>query len=439
MTRYQYDRQGLLALDPKAFLGFFVEAPNRDNIMRGDAVVVRVQGPLEHHSGWFCDSYDELLERVDAACETNAKRIILSIDSPGGQVSGMIETARAIQAKAKSAGKRLIAYVDGSACSAAYALACAADEIVVPATGLVGSIGVIHTRVDLSEADKAVGVKVALVTSGARKSDGHPNAPITDSELAATQALVDSLAQVFFELVAERRKKTIAEIAALEAGVFDGRKAAQIGLADRVQSFDELLASLASAEEVAMDEFEKARAALEEIAKGDGEEAERARRALAAMDGEESEEKTEEKKDDEEKEDESEKVSATTAAQLGATVSSLSARLARLEREKEEAERTALLASRPDLGKDLIELLITKPLAEVKSIVSAIPRPLAPNLANTSVLQGTRGATQGTAVSPEFDAIDVRMGVKATRSIGVVHSDTQTVLGAPRAIEKNGV
>src|SRR5690606_4935218 len=129
------------------------------------------------------------------------RAVILVIDSPGGLAQHCFEPSRALRAKCSAAGVPLFAFVDGSACSAAYALACAAERIAVTPTGLVGSIGVFETLHDQSAADTAMGLAYRVVTSGSRKTDGNPHVPISDGAVSAAQAAVDQLAGLFFSLV----------------------------------------------------------------------------------------------------------------------------------------------------------------------------------------------------------------------------------------------
>ena len=410
-ARHRYDRQGFLALDPKAFMEMFVEASQSENIATSDATIVEIMGPLEHHSGWFCDSYDAIGDRVSAACQAAPQTIILKIDSPGGDVSGCFDTAREIKAKCAAAGKTLIAYVDGSTCSAAYALACAASTIVIPEGGIAGSIGVISTRVDVSGMDTQMGVKFSLITSGARKADGHPHTVMSDAELASSQTLVDALAGVFFQLVADSRPMSVADVKALQANVFHGADAVAKGLADKVQSFDELLASLAAGADTGAvmaddkeNDMDTARAALEKAAKSEDEaEAKRAKKALAAMDASDEGEPDGDEPDEDDKKKDAKaaragRVSASTATGLASSLDELSKRLARFEQEREASDRSAFLATRGDLSKDLLKALQEQPLADVKRIVNAIPAPKkqsAAHAANAPTINATRGDDQG--------------------------------------------
>jgi ClpP class serine protease len=128
-----------------------------------------------------------------------------------------------------------VAYADELAASAAYALACAAEAIVLPDSGCVGSVGVITTVIDQSAALEQRGLKVHIITSGARKADGHSAVPLEDDARAAIQAEIDYLArEVFAPEVAKARGLSVAAVMGLEAGCFLGPQALDAGLADRV-------------------------------------------------------------------------------------------------------------------------------------------------------------------------------------------------------------
>lgn len=441
MKRNRYDRQGLLALEPKAFFFLFAEEPDRSNERVGDAEIVSIRGPLDHHAGWWCDSYDEILGRVEEACAGDAKYVVLKVDSPGGLVSGCFETARAIRAKCEEAGKTLVAYVDGSCCSAAYALASAATKIYLPDTGFVGSIGVIDTRVDVSGMDANYGVKFSFITSGARKADGNPHLPISKDELEERQSIVDALGALFFGLVSEMRGDSPAAYKALEARVLLGEGAVSAGLADEVSTFDQMLAQLASTGMEQTMSLAVARKALEKAAKGEGKEAEEAKRALAAMNAEdkkdppekeaESEESDEDKKDEEseseEDDTEAESDESDDEDKKDEKKDAKSAKAAKSEADRlkaiEDEQRRAFLDTRPDLSAAQRASVDGLPIERVRAIVNAIPKPPKPKHAATVGAAPTRGAGHVTGQSgqvveeadPELAEIDRKMGKNLSR------------------------
>ncbi len=208
----------------------------------GDVAVVSVSGPLAQRA-WSCcgfegDGYDSIQARVTAALEDpDTRAVVLRVDSPGGEVAGCFEAVRGIRAAKVRAKKPLVAYADECACSAAYALACACDEVVLPDTGAVGSVGVIRAVTSYAEKLASEGVAVALFTSGSAKSDGHPAVALSDEARDRLQAEVDQLARVFAAEVSVARPLDVESVLRLDARVFLGATAVEARLADHVGSF----------------------------------------------------------------------------------------------------------------------------------------------------------------------------------------------------------
>lgn len=246
-----------LALDPKALrsfaagdasaflgMGFFEEEPDL-YAMVGDRAVVPVMGFLMQRGFWWNTGYN-LIERafIQALNDDRAREVVLHIDSPGGFIAGLFDTVRRMRLAAEASGKRVVAVADERCYSAAYALACVADEIVVPSTAGCGSVGVIGTWVSWAEALKGEGVDVRVLTSGEEKTDGHPSLPITDEAVAREQARINALAEVFFAWVSERRGLSVDAIRALKGGIRLGSDAVTTGLADRLGTANEAIRGL---------------------------------------------------------------------------------------------------------------------------------------------------------------------------------------------------
>lgn len=199
---------------------------------------VRIHGPLfpryDIYTWWFGGAaYDVITAAVGMlAADAGVAQIVLDIDSNGGRVQGCFECSRAI-ASAR-ASKPVTAYVNDAGFSAGYALACAASRIVITDTAGVGSIGVIGTHVDLSRMLESAGVKYTLITSGEKKADLSPTAPLSDRARAELQDEINRLGELFFALVAEHRGLDADAIRALQAGTYFGPAAVSAGLADEV-------------------------------------------------------------------------------------------------------------------------------------------------------------------------------------------------------------
>lgn len=212
--------------------------------VRDGVAVVPVIGPIFRYANLFTEvsgatSLDVLAREFSAAVDDPlVKAVVLNIDSPGGQATGVAEFAHMIRAAAKP----VVAYVDGSGASGAYWIAAAADEIVLAKTAEVGSIGVV---VGVDTRPSATGV-VELVSSQSPRK--RPDLS-TDAGRAQIQDRIDALAQVFVEDVAAYRGVAVETVLA-EFGQGDmrlGATAVALGMADRVSTLEEVLAGLAGA------------------------------------------------------------------------------------------------------------------------------------------------------------------------------------------------
>jgi len=253
-ARLALDENTLLLGKPRADgLYFEVPAPlefKPECVLADGIAVLCLHGPIEHHSSWWWQSYEDLAAQVQSALTSpEVKALVLKIDSPGGIAAGMSESHRAIRAMRKEYGKPIVAYVDEQACSAAYHIASACDEIWGPESMHVGSVGVILCTIDETAALDKAGVAVRYVVSGKRKADLHPGNPVTDEIIKVAQVKVDILARQFFTLVAKSRGRsgplaTAEDVEALQAAVYVGADAVKVGLADGVASWPRFLALL---------------------------------------------------------------------------------------------------------------------------------------------------------------------------------------------------
>ncbi len=441
MSLRHYVRTGLLAFDPMAFgilfLGDCAPPPNRTV---GATTVVTIRGPLESHGGAGWDSYDEIRTRIEDALASPSPFVLLQISSPGGEAAGCFELGRWIRGAAALTGKTILAYIEDRACSAGYAIACGASKIYLSDSAIVGSIGVLSTRLDASAAAEARGIRMAFIASGARKADGHPELPLSEDEYTAQQTLVDSLARVFFDVVKEARG---IDAAALQAAVFHGDAAIAAGLADERRPLDQLLVSLSGG--LPMGAMDEARASLRKAMDGDDEkEAAAAKRALAALDagedepdGDEAEPKpkSEEEEPPKKKEpdgDEPASAAYKVAADALSAVHSLRAELAARDA---RTERTRLIETRPDLTADFVAVLEKLPVATVKELLAKTPRLSGHVSAEDALRAGgakpTRGEQSGggSRLSAEEKlALDKRMGL-TDQTLTVSQTEHRLTLG----------
>lgn len=164
--------------------------------------------------------------------------IILNVDSGGGYVAGVHEFANSLAESTKP----VMAYVKGIGASAAYWIAAAADEIILDATAMVGSIGVVATFFDWKGYDEKIGLKeIEIVNSDSplKRVD-----VTTDEGKQIIQKQLDDLAAVFFGDIANFKGISTDDVAAWKGNTFVGEESVKAGLADSTGSLEGLLTML---------------------------------------------------------------------------------------------------------------------------------------------------------------------------------------------------
>jgi len=220
--------------------------------------VLSIEGPLFARFGieswWYGGSaYDVIGAAFDMLlADTNVSQIVLLIDSPGGTVTGCFELADKIYAARGT--KPITAVANDSAYSAAYAIASAADRIVIPRSGGLGSIGVRCQHVDISRALDRIGYTVTTIVSGAKKADFDSTAPLSDSANSEMQAEVNRLADIFIDTVARNRGIDADAVRGLQAGCLFGPSAIAAGLGDAIGTLESVGAVMPEPEDVPEDE-----------------------------------------------------------------------------------------------------------------------------------------------------------------------------------------
>ena len=211
-----------------------------------DGVIAKRMNMLTKISGGVST---ELVTRdVKAAlADPSVKAIVMAIDSPGGSVDGTQELAQAIFSGRGT--KPIIAYADGLMASAAYWIGSACDKVVMSGeTAAIGSIGVVATHVDVSQAEKQRGVKTTEVVAGKYKRIASQYAPLSEAGLQTMQDQVDHIYSVFVNDVAKHRGVTpdVVLKGMGDGRIFCGSQAIEAGLVDGFATLEGLISGLAS-------------------------------------------------------------------------------------------------------------------------------------------------------------------------------------------------
>lgn len=222
--------------------------------------LLSIRGVLSNEeSGWdsMCGitSYERLKGEFDLLVEKGINKLVLDIDSGGGEAYGCFETAMYVKNKAKENNIKIYSYVDGFAASAAYAWASIADEIHMNPAAEVGSIGVVIRL------NKANAEDYTFVYAGDSKIPYDAEGNYSESFLSDLQDKVDFLYGDFVKHVAENRNLSIDVIKDTQAKTFMRDKAVSLGLVDKLttkETFKGYIKSLTQETKNTMFENDKA-------------------------------------------------------------------------------------------------------------------------------------------------------------------------------------
>ena len=195
---------------------------------------VGIFGPLGQSDSWAQTDYTDIRANVRRAlADPSVRTIDLVIDSPGGSVLGLPETADAIHEANRV--KPVRAFVTGIAASAGYWLASQAGTITLTPSGEVGSVGVLDLHADISKALENAGVKLTAVTAGEHKVERAPFTPLSDDAKAHMQRGVDEWYGDFLTAIRRGRGLRAPANSNFGAGrMLSSREALREGLVDFV-------------------------------------------------------------------------------------------------------------------------------------------------------------------------------------------------------------
>lgn len=178
---------------------------------------------------------------AEAAADEEVGHIVLDVDSPGGLVDLVPETAAFVRDVAER--KPVTAVANTMAASAAYWIASQANEVVVTPSGQIGSVGVYITHTEISKALEKFGETVTLISAGKYKTEGNLYEPLGSEAQKALQGDVDLVYGQFVRDVAKGRDTSETQV---REGYGQGRverapNAVASGLADRVASLEDVV------------------------------------------------------------------------------------------------------------------------------------------------------------------------------------------------------
>ena len=204
------------------------EAIKKEDIESKDNFIaeIYVDGVIES------DKYrDKVLDKILES--KNIKALIVNINSPGGTITG----SEILYLKLSEIAKKIpvVSVIYDLGASGGYMASLASEYIIVHATSITGSIGVLMRSYDVSEVSKKIGFTVRTYKSSEFKAAPDPFNKPSEKVNRYLENSINEGYLFFRNLVKERREMSESKLNSIADGrIFSGYIAVKEGLADEV-------------------------------------------------------------------------------------------------------------------------------------------------------------------------------------------------------------
>jgi protease-4 len=185
---------------------------------------------------------DVIAQLHQARQDDDVAAIIIHMDSPGGEVTASDWLYHEV--KKCNETKPVLVYMDSVAASGAYYTAMGASHIVANELCITASIGVILQTINYEKLSELIGIRTLTFKSGEMKDLLNPARPMSDTERAYVQSLIDETYNKFVGIVASRRKLDEAGLRGemADGRIVSGKTAQQAGLVDSIGYMEDAVA-----------------------------------------------------------------------------------------------------------------------------------------------------------------------------------------------------
>jgi protease-4 len=204
---------------------------------------VTVEGPIARSAGGSLVSTpmgadaDDVVDQIEQAdADGSVDGLIVKLNTPGGE----IVPSEDIRLAAEDFEGPTVAYATDVCASGGYDIASGCDELWARSGSIVGSIGVIGSRVNVNELADRLGVSYEQFTAGEFKDAGVPLKELSEDEREYLQGIVDDYYEDFVSTVAEGRGLDPETVRDTEARIYLGDEAQELGLVDEIGTRDDV-------------------------------------------------------------------------------------------------------------------------------------------------------------------------------------------------------
>ncbi len=240
-----------------------------------DVAEVGVEGPITRDGGGSSipprpggTPADDIVEQIENADEDDSARaLLLRLNTPGGEVVPSDD----IRLAAERFDGPTVAYATDVCASGGYWIASGCDAIYAREGSIVGSIGVIGSRVNAKGMADKLGLEYERLAAGKYKDAGQSLKEMSEEEREYLQGIIDGYYDEFVERVTDGRDLSDEQVRDTEARVYLGDDAESIGLVDELatkKQIEDRLADDLGVEEITVEEFTPERNLMERLRGG---------------------------------------------------------------------------------------------------------------------------------------------------------------------------
>ena len=226
---------------------------------RNKILIIKLEGIIDSLQA---ESMKKQLKR--ASKDRRVKGLIISVNSPGGTISGSDQIYNEIRKYRNASGIPVVAFMQGMAASGGYYASVACDKIIAEQTTITGSIGVIFGHFVLHQLlEEKLGVEPVIIASGDKKSWLSMFKPFEEEQRQYVQdRLINPAFERFVEVVDEGRPTLdVNEVKIVaDGGIYSAKEAKKQKLIDDIGYLDDaidLVKSLAGVEKAQVVQYRR--------------------------------------------------------------------------------------------------------------------------------------------------------------------------------------
>ena len=205
--------------------------------VKDKVAVIRLSGVIADQGKKATISYHKYAPLIEKAFNIpDLDEVALVINSPGGSPAQCSLISTLIRDLAKEKDVPVTAFVEDVAASGGYWLACAADEIYVQPSSIIGSIGVIAAMFGFDKTIQRYDVERRVYTAGDHKSFMDPFQPEDEHAVKRLKTMQKDIHKTFIDWVKDRRGEKLkgTDKTLFEGDVFVGETGIEKGLVDEI-------------------------------------------------------------------------------------------------------------------------------------------------------------------------------------------------------------